>query len=205
MKIEKIDSDNIKEYIKDLGIDVTLDGEKSIVNINTFGIKEEEKFLFSFTSLSEDDLISITFGKKKIYGDIVKRGINFLNNSLSFDGHLIIQVCDKKLMDIMDELYRVKMVFVSKKNGEIVNSSISKEKYAEVDMRSIKYFYTKNEINCNLYSQNIQDEDVIKKLDEIFMKCSTNIIDFCILPDSLDYMKKLGYECVSKRYVIEDN
>ena len=75
MKIEKIDSDNIKEYIKDLGIDVTLDGEKSIVNINTFGIKEEEKFLFSFTSLSEDDLISITFGKKKIYGDIVKRGI----------------------------------------------------------------------------------------------------------------------------------
>lgn len=205
MKIEKIDSDNIKEYIKDLGIDVTLDGEKSIVNINTFGIKEEEKFLFSFTSLSEDDLISITFGKKKIYGDIVKRGINFLNNSLSFNGHLIIQVCDKKLMDIMDELYRVKMVFVSKKNGEIVNSSISKEKYAEVDMRSIKYFYTKNGINCNLYSQNIQDEDVIKKLDEIFMKCSTNIIDFCILPDSLDYMKKLGYECVSKRYVIEDN
>ena len=205
MKIEKIDNENIKTYIKDLGIEATLDDEKSIVNTNTFGVKEEDKFLFSFISLPEDDSISITFGNKKIDDDIVKRGINFLNNSLSFNGHLIIQVRDNKLMDIMDELYRIKMIFVSKKNGEIVSSSISKEKYAEVDMRSIKYFYTKNGINCNLYSQNIQDEDVIKKLDDFFMECNTSSIDFCIIPDSYNYMKSLGYECISKRYVIDNN
>lgn len=205
MKIEKIDNENIKTYIKDLGIEATLDDEKSIVNTNTFGVKEEDKFLFSFISLPEDDSISITFGNKKIDDDIVKRGINFLNNSLSFNGHLIIQVRDNKLMDIMDELYRIKMIFVSKKNGEIVSSSISKEKYAEIDMRSIKYFYTKNGINCNLYSQNIQDEDVIKKLDDFFMECNTSSIDFCIIPDSYNYMKSLGYECISKRYVIDNN
>ncbi|MGM9881625.1 MAG: hypothetical protein ACI31S_02135 [Bacilli bacterium] len=205
MKIEKIDNENIKTYIKDLGIEATLDDEKSIVNTNTFGVKEEDKFLFGFISLPEDDSISITFGNKKIDDDIVKRGINFLNNSLSFNGHLIIQVRDNKLMDIMDELYRIKMIFVSKKNGEIVSSSISKEKYAEIDMRSIKYFYTKNGINCNLYSQNIQDEDVIKKLDDFFMECNTSSIDFCIIPDSYNYMKSLGYECISKRYVIDNN
>lgn len=205
MKIEKIESDNIKEYIKDLGIETTLDEEKSIININTFGVKEDDKFVFSFISLPEEDLISITFGKRKIDSDMVKKSINFLNNSLSFNGHLIIQVRDSKLMDIMDELYRIKMIFVSKKNGEIVSNSISKEKYAEIDMKSIKYFYTKNDINCNLYSQNIQDEDVIKKLDEFFMECNTSNISFCILPDSYDYMKSLGYECISKRYVIDNN
>ena len=115
MKIEKIDNDNIKEYIKDLGIEISLEEEKSIINTNTFGVKEEDRFLFSFVTLSEDDLISITFGKNKVDSDIVKKCINFLNNNLSFNGHLTIQISDNKLIDIMDELYRIKMIFVSKK------------------------------------------------------------------------------------------
>lgn len=203
MKIEKIDKDNIKEYIKDLGIDGTLEDEKNIININTFGVKEEDKFLFSFVSLPEDDLISITFGKNKFDSGTLKRCINFLNNSLSFEGHLTIQVSDKKLMDIMDELYRIKMIFVGKSNCDIVNTSTSREKYAEIDMRSIKYLYSKNEISCNLYSQNIQDEEVIKRLDEFFMDCDSGSTLFCILPDSYDYMLSLGYKCISKRYVID--
>ena len=102
----------------------------------------------------------------------------------------------------MDELYRIKMIFVSKKNGEVVSGSNFREKYAEIDMRSIKYFYSKNDISCNLYSQNIQDEEIIKNLDKFFMECNTNNISFCILPDSYELMKSLGYECHSKRYVI---
>ena len=81
----------------------------------------------------------------------------------------------------MDELYRIKMIFVSKKNGEVVSGSSFREKYAEIDMRSIKYFYSKNDISCNLYSQNIQDEEIIKNLDKFFMECNTNNISFCIL------------------------
>ena len=204
MKIEKIDNDNIKEYIKDLGIDATYEDEKSIINVDTFGVREEDKFLFSFTSLPEEDLISITFGKKKVDSDVVKRCINFLNNSLSFNGHLVVQTSDKKLMEIMDDLYRVKLIFVTKKvkNCEAGKLGV-KEKYADIDMRSIKYFCSKNDINCNLYSQNIQDEDIIKKLDEFFMECNTGNIFFCIIPDSYDYMMSLGYECVSKRYVVD--
>ena len=193
MKIEKIDNDNIKEYIKDLGIDATYEDEKSIINVDTFGVREEDKFL-----------ISITFGKKKVDSDVVKRCINFLNNSLSFNGHLVVQTSDKKLMEIMDDLYRVKLIFVTKKVKNCEEGKFTlKEKYADIDMRSIKYFCSKNDINCNLYSQNIQDEDIIKKLDEFFMECNTGNIFFCIIPDSYDYMMSLGYECVSKRYVVD--
>ena len=202
MKIEKIDNDNIKEYIKDLGIEISLEEEKSIINTNTFGVKEEDRFLFSFVTLSEDDLISITFGKNKVDTDIVKKCINFLNNNLSFNGHLTIQISDNKLIDIMDELYRIKMIFVSKKNGEVVSGSSFREKYAEIDMRSIKYFYSKNDISCNLYSQNIQDEEVIRKLDEYFVLLDVGSINFTVLPDSLSYIESLGYKCNSKRYVI---
>ena len=131
MKIEKIDNDNIKEYTKDLGIDATYEDEKSIINVDTFGVREEDKFLFSFTSLPEEDLISITFGKKKVDSDVVKRCINFLNNSLSFNGHLVVQTSDKKLMEIMDDLYRVKLIFVTKKVKNCEEGKFTlKEKYA---------------------------------------------------------------------------
>lgn len=37
MKIEKINKDNIKEYIRDMGIDITYVDEKQLIN-NTFGV-----------------------------------------------------------------------------------------------------------------------------------------------------------------------
>ena len=52
MKIEKINKDNIKEYIRDMGIDITYVDEKQLIN-NTFGVKKDNKFLFGFVSLSE--------------------------------------------------------------------------------------------------------------------------------------------------------
>lgn len=39
MKIEKINKDNIKEYIRDMGIDITYVDEKQLIN-NTFGVKK---------------------------------------------------------------------------------------------------------------------------------------------------------------------
>lgn len=78
-----------------------------------------------------------------------------------------------------------------------------KERYADIDMRSIKYFASKENVFCNLYSQNIQNEDIIKKLDQFFNDLDVCSIDFTIIPDSLKYMESLGYKCVSKRYVID--
>lgn len=201
MKIEKIDKDNIKEYVSDLCIDITYEDEKLVIS-NTFGVKQDDKFLFGFTSLIEEDLISITFGENKVDDVIVKGCIDFLNNSLSFNGHLAIQADDDNLIDIMDDLYRIKLISVFK--GISINNIIpSKEKYADIDMRSIKYFYSKNDIVCNLYSQNIQDEEIIKRLDEFFNDGNYSSVEFIIVPDSFNFMKELGYKCKSKRYIID--
>ena len=88
--------------------------------------------------------------------------------------------------------------------GISINNIIpSKEKYADIDMRSIKYFYSKNDIVCNLYSQNIQDEEIIKRLDEFFNDGNYSSVEFIIVPDSFNFMKELGYKCKSKRYIID--
>lgn len=45
MKIEKINKDNIKEYIRDMGIDITYVDEKQLIN-NTFGVKKIISFIW---------------------------------------------------------------------------------------------------------------------------------------------------------------
>ena len=201
MKIEKLDKDNIEEYIRDMKLVDTDNLRNNINKLNEFGIKKDDKFVFSF--IPYDDFIGVSFGNYKIDDILVKEIFNFLNNNLSFDGHLLVEVYNNKVIDVMDSLYRVKNINVNKiiKDGD--DNSLQKEKYADIDMRSIKYFDSKNNIFCNLYSQNIQDEDVIKKLDKFFIENNANSIDFCILPDSLEYMESLGYKCNSKLYIID--
>ena len=201
MKIEKLDKDNVEEYIRDMKLVDTDNLKNNINKLNEFGIKKDDKFVFSF--IPYDDFIGVSFGNYKIDDILVKEIFNFLNNNLSFDGHLLVEVYNDKVIDIMDSLYRVKNINVNKiiKDGD--DNSLQKEKYADIDMRSIKYFDSKNNIFCNLYSQNIQDEDVIRNLDKFFIENNANSIDFCILPDSLEYMESLGYKCNSKLYIID--
>lgn len=201
MKIEKLDKDNVEEYIRDMKLVDTDNLRNNINKLNEFGIKKDDKFVFSF--IPYDDFIGVSFGNYKIDDILIKEIFNFLNNNLSFDGHLLVEVYNDKVIDIMDSLYRVKNINVNKiiKDGD--DNSLQKEKYADIDMRSIKYFDSKNNIFCNLYSQNIQDDDVIKKLDKFFIENNANSIDFCILPDSLEYMESLGYRCNSKLYIID--
>lgn len=201
MKIEKLDKDNVEEYIRDMKLVDTDNLRNNINKLNEFGIKKDDKFVFSF--IPYDDFVGVSFGNYKIDDILVKEIFNFLNNNLSFDGHLLVEVYNDKVIDIMDSLYRVKNINVNKiiKDGD--DNSLQKEKYADIDMRSIKYFDSKNNIFCNLYSQNIQDDDVIKKLDKFFIENNANSIDFCILPDSLEYMESLGYKCNSKLYIID--
>ena len=201
MKIEKLDKDNVEEYIRDMKLVDTDNLRNNINKLNEFGIKKDDKFVFSF--IPYDDFIGVSFGNYKIDDILVKEIFNFLNNNSSFDGHLLVEVYNDKVIDIMDSLYRVKNINVNKiiKDGD--DNSLQKEKYADIDMRSIKYFDSKNNIFCNLYSQNIQDDDVIKKLDKFFIENNANSIDFCILPDSLEYMESLGYKCNSKLYIID--
>ncbi|MGN1341894.1 MAG: hypothetical protein ACI4VL_01520 [Bacilli bacterium] len=201
MKIEKLDRDNIKEYIRDMKITDTYNLENNIDKFNQFGIKKDDKFIFSF--FLTDDCICASFGNCRVDNSLVKEIFMFLNNNLSFDGHLLVQIVDNKIMDIMDDLYRIKDVSITKRIKDSIDTGSMKERYADIDMRSIKYFASKGNVFCNLYSQNIQNEDIIKKLDKFFSDLDVCSIDFTIIPDSLKYMESLGYKCFSKRYVID--
>ena len=146
---------------------------------------------------------------------IAKKEMLLLKHAYIGSEHIVLAILKNKNYNVCKILNKNGIDYDGFKK-ELLNNEITKkvknceagklgvkEKYADIDMRSIKYFCSKNDINCNLYSQNIQDEDVIKKLDDFFMECNTGNIFFCIIPDSYDYMMSLGYECVSKRYVVD--
>ena len=48
MKIEKLDKDNIKEYIRDMKITDISNVEENVGKLNEFGIKKDDKFLVFF-------------------------------------------------------------------------------------------------------------------------------------------------------------
>ena len=109
---------------------------------------------------------------------------------------------DIETLDYNYDLYKVKMISVFK--GIIDSDSIpTKERFADIDMKSIKYFYSKNDIVCNLYAQNIQDENIITKLDDFFDNNNYSLVEFIIIPDSFKFMEELGYKCYSKRYIVD--
>ena len=86
----------------------------------------------------------------------------------------------------------------------IINSNYitTKERFAEIDMKSIKYFYSKNDIVCNLYAQNIQDENIITKLDDFFDNNNYSLVEFIIIFDSFNFLEELGFKCYSRRYIV---
>ena len=82
MKIEKLDKDNIKEYIRDMKITDTSNVEENVGKLNEFGIKKDDKFIFSF--FLSDNCICASFGNNKVDDNLVKEIFTFLNNNLSF-------------------------------------------------------------------------------------------------------------------------
>ena len=93
MRIEKLDKDNIEEYINDLHLDKAEGLIDNINKLNEFGVKKDDKFIFGFLNLPEDDFICIYFGNNNINSSLVKECVDFLDNSLSFNNHLIIFIC----------------------------------------------------------------------------------------------------------------
>lgn len=207
MKIEKLNKENIKEFIIDMGIGFDDIIANNIDKQEYYGIKEDDKFILGFDSLSFVDTISIIFYNNKLSDEKFYECIDFLNNSLVVDSHLIIEVFDEKYMTLLERKYRCKEVLVTYGKNKSINldNITMKEKYADIEMNSIKYMGTKDIVSCNLVKQNIQDEKMIKNLHEYFVNDNVNIISFIIYNDNFDFMKNLGYECVSRSYLIKDN
>lgn len=209
MKIEKLSKDNIKEFIRDIKLDEFNELEKNINKSEIYGIKKDDIFCLGFDSLSLVDTIAILYSNPKLSFEDFYECIDFLNKSLVVENHLIIEVYDKKYMDLLEDKYRCKDIRV---NLTLDNTSVDvnekntlKEEFIDVEMKSIKYGFSKNMILCNLIKQNIQDEKLINELHDYFTNMNVNSVNFIIYPDNLDYFINLGYKCYSRSYVIRND
>lgn len=210
MKIEKLSKDNIKEFIRDMKLDEESDLELNVDKRELFGIKKEENFCLGFDSLAQVDAIAILYYNSRISNDDFYECIDFLNKSLVVENHLIIEIYNEKYMKLLDEKYRCKDMNVALKLREstldiIQEKKSMKEDFIDIEMKSIKYNYSKNMILCNLVKQNIQDERLIFALHDHFNTLDIDVINFVIYSDSLEYLETLGYKCFSKNYVIRND
>lgn len=213
MKIEKLNKENIKEFIRNMRLDDNAD--KIIKNIDKselYAIKKDDTFYLCFNSLGTIDMIAILYYSPKLTSELFYECIHFLNKSLVARNHLIIEIYEEKYMKLLDDKYKCREVTVSLStdgsiiNGEDIsgNNILMKEKFIDIEMRSIKYFNFKDMIVCNLFKQNIQDEKVINNLHDDFVNRSVLYVNFTIFPDSLQYFESLGYKCMCKTYVIRN-
>lgn len=202
MKIEKLNKDNIKEFIRD--IDIAEDIELNISKLEYYAVKEEDIYLLAFEMLSDDDRISIRYINNKVKEEKFLGIINYLNNILVVKTHLIIDLYVDKFMNVLDNKFKCKEVYVSLVKDNIIdNNSKYREELVEIDMYNIRYLFSRNEIICNLVKQNIQDERLILELNSKFITMDNSVISFIISGDMIGlFTKELGYDIIYKSYVI---
>lgn len=202
MKIEKLNKDNIKEFIRD--IDIANDIELNISKSEYYAVKEEDIYLLAFEMLSDDDRISIKYINNKVKEEKFLGIINYLNNILVVKTHLIIDLYVDKFMNVLDNKFKCKEVYVSLVKDNIIdNNSKYREELVEIDMYNIRYLFSRNEIICNLVKQNIQDERLILELNSKFITMDNSVISFIISGDMIGlFTKELGYDIIYKSYVI---
>lgn len=207
MKIEKLTKDNINEFIKDMNIegDYASKIENNIDKEELYGIIYNNKYYIGFVSRIDTDIVDILYYNDKMSNEEFYEVIDFLKNNLVVENHLIIEVYEDKYMKLLEDKYKCKEVFVT--YGDIcnyeLNSNKMKEKYADIDMMSIRYYGYKDIITCNLIKQNIREENVIESLHKYFIDNGIKTINLVIYNDNYEYIKEMGYECVSKCYVID--
>lgn len=202
MKIEKLSKENIKDFLGDLNIEDSY-LESNVNKLEVFGIKEENTFYMAFEMVLDDDRIAIKYINNKLTSDKFFECINYLNNSLVVNSHLIINIYDKYYSDILSEKYRCKDVYVSSV-GKIIEEKNLKEEYIEIDMMNIRYYVSNGNVLCNLVRQNIQNENVINIIDSSFKHMDINNISFVIFDLLEPIFEDLGYKLVYKSFVIED-
>ena len=200
MKIEKLNKENIDAFIRDLSLNEANDLEKNIDKVSYFGIKNDNTFIMGFDALSDEDKIAIIYVRNKIKENEVKDCISFLTKSLSFNNHLIIDVFDKKLISVLDSVYKVKEVGVSL--TDYIENNNLKEKLVDIEMKTIRYFAFKKMFYCNLVRQNIQDETTISMIDNYFKKQDFDNISFIIFEKNVEFFNELGYSIVYKSYIV---
>lgn len=209
MKIEKINKDNIKEFIRDLKLEGAENLELNINKSELYGVKKDDTFCLGFDSLTDVDTIAILHYSPKMSNELFHESIEFLNRSLVVENHLIIEIYNEKYMKFLDEKYKCKEMHVilelSKDSYEhVIEKTSKKEKFIDIEMNSIKYNYSQGNVYCNFVKQNIFSEKLMLDLHNFFIGLGVDYISYTIYEDSYEYLKLLGYKCLYKSYVIKN-
>ena len=209
MKIEKLNKENVKEFIRDMKLTNTENFELNIDKNEFYGVRNDDMFLLGFDSLSSVDTIAILHYNSKLSDEMFNECIDFLNRSLVVQNHLIVEVFDDKLAKLLGEKYRCKEVDVLLEltrgsYGYTNDKSNVKEKFIDIEMNSIKYNTYKGDIVCSFVKQNITDEKLILDLHNFFTSLDVNYISYTIYEDNYEYLESLGYKCICKKYVIKN-
>lgn len=209
MKIEKLNKENIKEFIRDMKLDYTENLEQNINKIELYGVKKDNGFCLGFDTSTNVDTIAILHFNPKMSNEQFYECIEFLNKSLVVENYLIIDIFDDKHMKLLDQKYKCKEMNVileltKDSSQHTIENTTTKEKFIDIEMDSIKYNYSKGNIYCNFIKQNIFDEKLIFDLHNYFTGLNVDYISYTIYEDSYEYLKSLNYKCINKSYIIKN-
>ena len=103
-------------------------------------------------------------------------------------------------MDLFDRKYQAVEISLNKSTSKKLDEIVLEEKNILIDNMNIKYYVADYNAYCNFAKQNINSNEIIEKVDELFKNKS--YIDMIILSENLEFVKVFGYDVWSKKYIV---
>ena len=103
-------------------------------------------------------------------------------------------------MDLFDRKYQAVKINLNKSTSKKLDEIVLEEKNILIDNMNIKYYVADYNAYCNFAKQNINSNEIIEKVDELFKNKS--YIDMIILSENLEFVKVFGYDVWSKKYIV---
>lgn len=168
-------------------------------NVNEYFIVDNGKIVLSYLKLEKDNDIYIGMGEISLSEDELFKINKYLKENILEEGSYI-NVADDSLIAFLDNKYRAVEISLNKCLSKKNSGTVLEEKNILIDNVIVKYYDTNFNAYCNFAKQNINSNEIIEKVDELFKNKS--YIDMIILPENLEFVKVLGYDVWSKKYIV---
>lgn len=168
-------------------------------NVNEYFIVDNEKIVLSYLKFEKDKDIYIGVGEISLSEEELFKIIEYLKENVLEEGSYI-NVTDDSLMDLFDRKYQAVEISLNKSTSKKLDEIVLEEKNVLIDNMNIKYYVADYNAYCNFAKQNINSNEIIEKVDELFKNKS--YIDMIILPENLEFVKVFGYDVWSKKYIV---
>ena len=168
-------------------------------NVNEYFIVDNEKIVLSYLKFEKDKDIYIGVGEISLSEEELFKIIEYLKENVLEEGSYI-NVTDDSLMDLFDRKYQAVEISLNKNTSKKLDEIVLEEKNILIDNMNIKYYVADYNAYCNFAKQNINSNEIIEKVDELFKNKS--YIDMIILSENLEFVKVFGYDVWSKKYIV---